>query len=254
MKLLKQISGAAVLVLALAACSSKPTTFSLTFPDDSKNLLLTAENAQKDAMCGSGIDVEKGESLRVSSNLTSGQVDFRLIEEGKEEPTTVCHFDASAESYEFTLDPGSYMVGMTCVKSGTTGTVSVEFMSEGSAPSASGTDSLIGSYSSERCSIDVQAGADNTLNFLVSWGSTATEHTAWTMSGTLDEKTNTVAYDNAVKTDIVHGEDGKEESSTVVYENGKGSFAFHPEDGTLVWNDEEEHTADGMTFGSVTAE
>ena len=106
---------------------------------------------------------------------------------------------------------------------------------------------FVGTYAKDRASILVEADGDDGAKFLINWGSSASEHTEWIMSGKFDANTLTVNYDNCVRKDVVFKEDGSTDSETVIYENGKGSFTF-TDDLKLTWNDEEEHQADGMVF------
>lgn len=105
---------------------------------------------------------------------------------------------------------------------------------------------FIGRYGSGRCTIDVDCQGKKDAHFHVTWGSSAAETSEWTMSGTFDEKTQSVRYTNGVKRTTVFNEDGTVAVSTVEYTGGRGTFTFH--DGALTWSDSQEHIADGMTF------
>ena len=106
---------------------------------------------------------------------------------------------------------------------------------------------FIGRYGSGRCTIDVDCQGKKDAHFRVTWGSSAAETSEWTMSGTFDEKTQSVRYTNGVKRTTVFNEDGTVALSTVEYTGGKGTFTFH-DGGALTWSDSQEHIADGMTF------
>lgn len=105
---------------------------------------------------------------------------------------------------------------------------------------------FIGRYGENRATIDVSAEGDADAKIHVTWGSSAWQTAEWDMSGTFDEKTLTVTYDNCVKK-VITFEDETSATEEVAYENGKGSFTFS-EDGTLTWDDQEEHIADGTVF------
>lgn len=105
---------------------------------------------------------------------------------------------------------------------------------------------FIGTYAAGRATITVACQGASDALITVDWGTSASESSTWTMSGTLDTETLTVDYTNGTKTDIVWAEDGTGEE-TVVYTDGTGSFTFE-EYGGLTWNDEKEHVADGTTF------
>lgn len=104
----------------------------------------------------------------------------------------------------------------------------------------------IGRYGSGRATIDVECQGRKDAHFRVLWASSAAEHSEWTMSGTFDEKTNTVRYTDCVKRTIVYNDDDTIAMNSVEYSGGKGSVTFS--DNSLTWSDSQEHIADGMTF------
>lgn len=105
---------------------------------------------------------------------------------------------------------------------------------------------FVGNYACDRASILVEADGVDGAKFSVSWGSSAWEHSEWTMSGKFDPDTLTVEYTDCVRKDVVFAEDGSVDSETVVYENGFGTIHF--DNGDLYWKDDEEHVADDMVF------
>ena len=107
---------------------------------------------------------------------------------------------------------------------------------------------FVGNYTCDRAAMLVEAEGSENAKITVTWGSSAWEHSEWTMSGKLDTETLTVDYTDCVRRDIVYNEDGTIESETVVYENGAGTITFSAEDYSLTWDDAEEHAADGMIF------
>lgn len=259
-KTLKQIlkaACAAALAASAAACAEKKATFSTELAEDGRGLILTAENAEKGTSAGSGIEIKEGEHLLVDFNVESGEVQVRAVRDGNDEPSVEWAYSTKDGEIEYDLDPGSYMIGFTAGKNRTTGTVSALIKAapapETSETSADGQNpvmNFIGTYAKDRCMIDVSA-ADGTdgVNFSVRWSSSAAGHSEWHMSGKFDAETLTVNYDNCEKKDVVFKEDGSIASETVVYENGKGSFTFDESSSSLIWNDEEEHQADGISFG-----
>ena len=83
----------------------------------------------------------------------------------------------------------------------------------------------------------------------VTWGSSAAEHSEWTMSGEFDEESLTVTYSDCTRKDVVFNEGGSIKSETVGYENGKGKIIFSEDGGlSLTWQDDTEHAADDMVF------
>lgn len=109
---------------------------------------------------------------------------------------------------------------------------------------------FVGIYARDRASIEVGATDQiDGVKITVTWGSSASEHSEWVMTGRFDTETLTVAYADCVRTDYVFKEDGSVDTETVVYENGTGTITFSDEDGlTLTWDDEMEHMADDMIF------
>ena len=93
-------------------------------------------------------------------------------------------------------------------------------------------------------------GADSAA-VTVMWPVSNGEVSCWTMTGKLDAETLTVDYTDGVHKTLVYGEDGKIASETGIYENGKGRVSFHAEDNTVVWIDEQDHTADELIFAFV---
>lgn len=105
----------------------------------------------------------------------------------------------------------------------------------------------VGIYCAGRCTIEIGGDKDN-ATISVTWSSSASEASKWTMSGSFDPDTLRINYSDGTKEDCVFGEDGEVASKTTVYENGVGRIQFYG-DGTLAWQDEQE--ADqlaGMVF------
>ena len=92
-------------------------------------------------------------------------------------------------------------------------------------------------------------GADSAA-VTVMWPSGNGEVSCWTMTGKLDTETLTVEYTDGVHKTLVYGEDGKIASETGIYENGKGSLRFQADSNTVIWIDEQDHTADELVFAA----
>lgn len=105
---------------------------------------------------------------------------------------------------------------------------------------------FVGPYACDRATVLVECQGESDAVFTVTWSTSATESSTWTMSGTLDTEKLTVNYTNGTRTDGVWADDGTGEE-TVAYTDGTGTFTFD-DAGNLTWNDEKEHIADGMTF------
>ena len=113
---------------------------------------------------------------------------------------------------------------------------------------------FVGTYASGRAAILVEADGADGAKLTVTWGSSASEHSEWVMSGKFDPDTLTVEYSDCVRKDIEFAEDGSVKSETVVYEKGSGTVSFDAENGSLRWKDAEEHVADDMVFVNATVE
>ena len=105
----------------------------------------------------------------------------------------------------------------------------------------------IGPYNCDRATILIEANGMEGAKATINWGSSAWEHSEWTLTGSFDMDTLTITYEDCVRKDLVFDEDGNLTSETEVYTDGTGTIVF-ADDGTLTWNDEKEHQADGMTF------
>ena len=112
---------------------------------------------------------------------------------------------------------------------------------------------FIGRYACDRASILFEAGEGSTARATVTWGSSARETSTWVMSGVFDVRTLTMEYTNCVRKDSVYSSDGSLELDNIMYEEGSGRIVFQ-DDGTLIWEDDQEHMADGMVFQFITNE
>ena len=111
---------------------------------------------------------------------------------------------------------------------------------------------FIGTYICDRCSINVatKENSENGAEITVHWGGSAWHSGEWRMSGDLDLETLTIEYSDCVKSEVVYNEDGELESETEEYTDGKGRIVFQSGLGSqnLMWEDDEEHVADGYVF------
>lgn len=113
---------------------------------------------------------------------------------------------------------------------------------------------VIGDYQADRCSVHVEAEGKDGVKFTVHWGSSATEASEWTMSGTFDAETTSVYYQDCVKVDRTYDDKGEVVTEGEVYTGGHGTFTFDFEKNTMTWTDDQEKVADGMTFELVPAQ
>lgn len=112
---------------------------------------------------------------------------------------------------------------------------------------------VVGDYQADRCSVHVEPKDKDGALITVHWGSSATESSEWTMSGTFDAEKHTVYYQDGVKKNVVYDSDGKVTSEEEVYVGGHGTFIFNAENNTLTWEEDQEKIADGMVFEFVPA-
>ena len=90
---------------------------------------------------------------------------------------------------------------------------------------------------------------DNNYFIEVWWGSSASEHSEWTMNGTYDEATKTISYSDCEKHDFTLKEDGSVESDVTAYSNGSGSIKIN-DDHTINWIDDQDHIADDLVMSN----
>ena len=109
---------------------------------------------------------------------------------------------------------------------------------------------LIGNYVSDRAAITVSCTGEDEAAFFVTWSSSASTHSEWTMSGKFNTENNTVSYTNCTRKTIEFNEDGSVANEIIDYENGSGTFEFVNSDGAtaLKWNDDVEAVASEMVF------
>jgi len=111
---------------------------------------------------------------------------------------------------------------------------------------------FIGRYYCDRCVMTVatKENSEKGAEITVQWGGSAWESAEWRMSGDLDMETLTIEYDDCVKSEAVYKDGGELESETEIYRNGKGRIVFQSGLGSrnLMWEDDEEHIADGFVF------
>ncbi|MBE6001337.1 MAG: hypothetical protein E7239_08115 [Sarcina sp.] len=111
---------------------------------------------------------------------------------------------------------------------------------------------FIGRYYCDRCVMTVatKENSEKGAEITVQWGGSAWESAEWRMSGDLDMETLTIEYDDCVKSEAVCKDGGELESETEIYRNGKGRIVFQSGLGSrnLMWEDDEEHIADGFVF------
>ena len=89
---------------------------------------------------------------------------------------------------------------------------------------------------------------------LITWGSSAWEHTEWQYSCYYHEEDNTLAaVPFGIRTDYVYGDDGELVSAAEIYNDGDAVFSLDAE-GYLIWEDQKENAGDGMRFEKLPEE
>ena len=112
----------------------------------------------------------------------------------------------------------------------------------------------LGIWECERCTITISEEDDgNGYLVQVYWTSSALEHTEWTYRHCsffdVNTAANFICTDEATCIDCVVKENQEEPEFVTKYTKGSGSFAI--DNDVLVWNDSEEHCADGLEFTKV---
>ena len=105
---------------------------------------------------------------------------------------------------------------------------------------------FIGNYYGGRACISVEAKGSDEAEITVVWGDSYNTKAVWTMSGTFNEDTTSVFYENGIKKVITLNEKGEVIAEKYLYTDGRGEFVFSY-DG-VTWSDMEEHMADTMVF------
>ena len=89
---------------------------------------------------------------------------------------------------------------------------------------------------------------------LITWGSSAWEHTEWEYSCFYHDEDHTlVSMPFGTRTEVVYDENGEQTSATEVYNDGEAVFSLD-EEGKLIWLDEKENAGDGMRFEKLPEE
>lgn len=103
-----------------------------------------------------------------------------------------------------------------------------------------------------RGTIVIKKDSDTNYTVEISWAGSAAEMSDWVCHPTLQD--GKLVYDDCVQTYTIFDENGNPTTNeegiatpVIVYEGGKGSFSFN-NDGNLVWDDQNEHVADGSVF------
>lgn len=108
---------------------------------------------------------------------------------------------------------------------------------------------FVGPYACDRASMLVECSGQSGASITITWGSSASENSVWTIAGDFDPDTLTVAYSDAVKTNYVYNNDGSVKSEEVEYSDGSGRIVFHEgEQLSCTWENDNEPDNGSMEF------
>ena len=89
---------------------------------------------------------------------------------------------------------------------------------------------------------------------MITWGSSAWEHSEWEYSCYYHEEDNTVvSMPFGTRTEVVYNDKGEIASATEAYNDGAATFLLD-EEGHLIWRDEKENAGEGMRFERIPEE
>ncbi len=129
----------------------------------------------------------------------------------------------------------------------------IVFAEEGTAPMPDGAKAFEGVWQCDRASIAVDREEEG-FKVLITWGSSAWEHTEWQYSCYYkDEDQTLAAVPFGTRTDFVYGDDGGIVSATEIYQDGEAVFSLDAE-GYLIWQDQKENAGEGMRFEKLPEE
>lgn len=96
---------------------------------------------------------------------------------------------------------------------------------------------LVGTWDdkfSQRATMEVRGGKNNTYQIHVHWASTAFESDNWTMTGTFNDTTGELTYKDCKRVTTTLDEADGPEQEEVHYTNGTGKFVY--KNGELSWH------------------
>ena len=107
---------------------------------------------------------------------------------------------------------------------------------------------FIGKYGNGRATMTVSAKGSDKATINVTWGSSAFEHSEWTMTGKVSAIGDCVIvdYDDCTKETFGYDANGDLMKDIVEYTDGEGTLTFHYDN--VIWDDAMENIADGAVF------
>ena len=273
LKICTVIIAALGLLMLLAGCGE----LAMEVSDDGRGAEIIADSTDDgDLVTAGSLQIGEGDILTAEYAVDEGAVNIKLVPviEGEEDMDSDELEEAMGSgdpaldetlsgqgTTEYAVAPGEYYVSAV-MKGKTSASVALTVKKEDQAKeepaekkksaeeNADGQNpvmNFVGPYVCDRAKIMIEARGKNKAKVVVTWGSSASEMTKWTMSGPFDEETRAIEYHNCVRKDLTYNEDGTVKSKEKVYVGGHGFLTF-AEDGTLTWQEDQEHAADGMTF------
>lgn len=109
--------------------------------------------------------------------------------------------------------------------------------------------SLVGTWDdkmSQRATMEIRGGKNQTYQIHVHWGSTAFEADEWTMTGTFNDSTGELTYKDCKHVTITLDEDDGPEEEEVHYTNGTGKFLY--KNGELSWQADNDPDVNACVF------
>ncbi|MBQ8063226.1 MAG: hypothetical protein IJ720_03600 [Clostridia bacterium] len=108
--------------------------------------------------------------------------------------------------------------------------------------------SLVGTWDdrySQRATMEIRGGRNQTYSIHVHWGSSAMESEDWSMTGTFSDSTGELIYKDCIRMTLTFSEDGTE-TDEVHYKNGTGKFLY--KNGELYWQDNNDDYVNDCVF------
>ena len=109
--------------------------------------------------------------------------------------------------------------------------------------------SLTGTWNdrvSQRATMEVRGGKDQSYQIHIHWGSTAFETDDWTMTGTFNDSTGELTYKNCTHKTITLSEEDGPETEEVHYTGGTGKFLYS--NGELRWHADNDPDVNDCVF------
>ena len=195
------------------------------------------------------------------SGMTSDQTDLFFSEKRVAESKVLAAAGKGYEIVSFQVLPGKGDVTRFKFGVAKTGTSQVTYyyadknscIADGTAivsakPTQNPIMNFIGNYSNGRAMMTVSAKGSDKATVHVTWGSSAFEHSEWTMTGKVTAIGDCVIvdYEDCFKESFTYDADGAIVKDIVDYTDGEGTLTFHFD--SVIWNADEDAAVDGTVF------